>query len=418
LTKFRFLHAADLHLDSPLIGLSFKSPDFAKRVETASRQAFDNLVALAIEERCRFVVLAGDVFDRDLRHYQTGLYFLAGMKRLADADIDVFLVLGNHDAGNRFADKLAYTNNVHVFSKKRAESRMLENVGVAVHGRSFPRWDVEDNIARDYPAATPGVFNVGVLHTACAGSEGSHLRYAPCSVEQLVNHGYDYWALGHVHGFAVLNEAPHIVYSGNLQGRDPRETGAKGAVLVTIEDGMVAAVEHRPLDVVRWAVVTMDVTSHVHRDDMVDAIRDQVRVSCAETAERPVALRLVVTGKTVLHNELLLKRAAVCEDIEVLLTTLMNQDVWLEKFVVATEPPPAREMVDPTIAGRLDAEICRLAAGGRVAERLNERLAEIRTKLPAGAYADDFIVRMRAEIAGCATDLARGLINEADYAAD
>ena len=121
LTTFRFLHAADLHLDSPLVGLSCKSPDFAKRVETASRQAFDNLVALAIEERCRFVVLAGDVFDRDLRNFQTGLYFLTGMKRLADAGIDVFLVLGNHDAGNRFADKLAFTNNVHLFSKTRAE---------------------------------------------------------------------------------------------------------------------------------------------------------------------------------------------------------------------------------------------------------------------------------------------------------
>jgi exonuclease SbcD len=417
LTTFRFLHAADLHLDSPLIGLSCKSPDFAKRVETASRQAFDNLVALAIEERCRFVVLAGDVFDRDLRNFQTGLYFLTGMKRLADAGIDVFLVLGNHDAGNRFADKLAFTNNVHLFSKTRAESRMLEDVGVAVHGRSFPRWDLEDNIARDYPAAVQGAFNVGVLHTACAGSEGSHARYAPCSVDQLTNHGYDYWALGHVHGYAILKEGPHIVYSGNLQGRDPRETGAKGAVLVTAEDGLVASVEHRALDVVRWAVVTVDVTSHVHLDDMVDALRDQLRNSCSEAGDRPVALRLVVAGKTALHNELLLKRVAMGQEIEALLTTL-NQEIWLEKLVVATALPPAPEMVDPTVAGRLDAEIRRLSADGRVAAKLEEKLAEIRTRLPAGAYAEDFIERMRAEISGRVTDVARGLINEADYAAN
>jgi len=416
-SSFRFLHAADLHLDSPLIGLSCKSPDFARRVETASRQAFDNLVRLAIEERCRFVVLAGDVFDRDLRNFQTGLYFLAGMKRLGDAGIDVFLVLGNHDAGNRFADKLAYTSNVHLFSKKHAETRMLEDAGVAVHGRSFPRWDIEDNIARDYPAATPGVFNVGVLHSACAGSEGSHARYAPCTVEQLVNHGYEYWALGHVHGFAILNEAPHIVYSGNLQGRDPRETGAKGAVLVTVEDGEVAAVEHRPLDVVRWAVVTVDVMQHLELDEVVEALQYQISDLCAEAGDRPVALRVIATGKTVLHGELLLKRAAVREGIEAVLATL-GYDVWLEKFVVRTEPRPAVEMVDPTVAGRLDAEIRRLAGDGRVAAKLAERLADIRARLPAGAYADEFIERMRAEVVGRATDLARGLINEADHAAE
>src|SRR5208337_2640598 len=331
LTSFRFVHAADLHLDSPLIGLACKSPEFAKRVETASRQAFDNLVRLAIEERCRFVVLAGDVFDRELRNYQAGLHFLAGMKRLGDAGIDVFLVFGNHDAGNKFADKLPFANNVHVFSKKHAQSKMLEDVGVAVHGRSFPRWDVDENIARDYLVPVPGAFNIGVLHTACAGSEGAHARYAPCSLEQLVNHGYDYWALGHVHGFSVLHVVPYIVYSGNLQGRDPRETGAKGAVLVTVEDGTVASVEHCPLDVIRWAQVMVDVTPWVDRDEMVEAIREELRVSLAESGDRPVALRLGVTGKTVLHSELLLKRAAISEEIEALLVTL-DQEVWLEKF--------------------------------------------------------------------------------------
>jgi DNA repair exonuclease SbcCD nuclease subunit len=417
LGSFRFLHAADLHLDSPLIGLSVKSPEFAKRVETASRQAFDNLVRLALEEQCRFVVLPGDVFDRDLRNYQTGLYFLAGMKRLAGAGIDVFLVLGNHDAGNRFADRLAFSANVHLFSKRHAETRVLEDVGVAIHGRSFPKWDTEENLARDYPGAVPGMFNIGVLHTACVGSEGAHAPYAPCTIEQLANHGYDYWALGHVHGFAVLKEAPHIVYSGNLQGRDPRETGAKGAVLVTVDDGRVSLVEHRALDVVRWAAVTMDAASKADRDAMIDGLREQISEACAGAGDRAVALRVVVAGKTALHGELLMRRDAVREDIEALLPTL-SHEIWLEKFVVRTEPPASVEAVDPTVAGRLDREISRLAANGRLAAKIDEKLADIRARLPAGAYADEFIERMRSEIAGRATDLARGLINEAGHAAD
>ena len=230
MARFRFIHAADLHLDSPLLGLASKSADYAARVEAASRVAFDNLIALAIDEQCRFLLLAGDIFYGDLRNFQTGLYFLDGMRRLNEAGIDVFMIMGNHDAANRFADKLVLSANVHVFSKTQAELKTLDDVGVVLHGRSFPRWDMDEDMARDYPTAVQGMFNIGLLHPACAGSEGSHARYAPCTLEQLANHGYEYWALGHVHSHAVLSESPFIVYPGNLQGRHAREDGPKGAV--------------------------------------------------------------------------------------------------------------------------------------------------------------------------------------------
>ncbi len=416
MARFRFLHAADLHLDSPLIGLSCKSADFAKRIEMASRQAFDNLVRLAIEEKCRFVVLSGDVFDREQRHYPTGLYFAQGMKWLGEAGIDVFVVLGNHDAGNKFADKLGYAANVQVFDRKRAGTKMIEDVGVAVHGRSFPQWDTKENLALGYPVPAPGVFNVGVLHTACAGKEGDHAPYAPCSVDQLRNHGYDYWALGHVHGFAILSDTPHIVYPGNLQGRDPRETGPKGAVLVTVEDGKVASVEHQALDVVRWAAVTIDATPYDDRSLFIDEVRNRLADACEEAGDRAVAVRIKVTGKTILHHELHLQRASVMADVEDVLPTL-GQDVWVEKFSVATEPPPAPDAVDPTVAGRLDAEIRRLAGDGYLAARLEEKLAEIRTKLPKNAHAEEFIERMKVEMAGRAANVALSLIDEADHAA-
>ena len=415
--SFRFLHAADLHLDSPLVGLSCKSPEFAQRVETASREAFDNLIALAIEEECRFVVFAGDVFDGDVRNFQVALYFMDGMRRLGEAGIDAFVILGNHDSANRFAGKLEFAGNVHLFGKARAETKRLEEVGVAVHGRSFPRADFNENMARNYPAAVPGWFNIGLLHTACEGSEGEHARYAPCTVEQLVNHGYDYWALGHVHGHAILNEVPHVVYSGNLQGRDPRETGAKGVVLVTVEDGVVASVEHRALDVVRWAVLTTDVGGHADRAEMREALREIVRAGCADAGHRPVALRLIVAGETTLHDELLLEKVSVREDVEALLETV-PQEVWLEKLEISTARPPAAEAMDPTIAGRLDAEVLRLAEDGRIAEVLEQQLVDIRDKLPGGDAADKFIERMQTEIAGRAAALARALVSEAGHAAD
>ncbi|MFS0772940.1 metallophosphoesterase family protein [Sphingomonas sp. 1P08PE] len=413
---FKFIHAADLHLDSPLLGLAGKSADFASRIEAASREAFDNLVELAIAEGCRFVLLAGDIFDGDLRNFQTGLYFVEGMRRLGDAGIDVLMILGNHDSQNRFADKLSMTQNVHVFPKAAATSRSLDDVAVTVHGRSYPRWDLSEDIARDYPPATAGTLNIGVLHTACAGSEGDHARYAPCTPEQLANHGYDYWALGHVHERAILSEHPHIVYPGNLQGRHARETGPKGAMLVAVEDGRIATVEHRALDVVRWHAASFDACAHDDQTEMLTALRDDL-AQVADTADgRPVALRLTIRGATPLHPHLTLNRAALREDIETLLATLSG-DHWLEKLVLATTLPPAADTFDPSIGGRLAAEIDRLVGEG-VEGTLEARLAEIRAKLPAGAHADAFIEQMRSDIPTRAAELARSLVSEVGHAAD
>lgn len=412
---FKFIHAADLHLDSPLLGLAGRSADFAARIEAASRQAFDNLVDLAIAEGCRFMLLAGDIFDGDLRNFQTGLYFVEGMRRLGEAGVDVFMILGNHDSQNRFADKLSMTGNVHVFPKASATSRCLEDVGVTVHGRSYPRWDLSEDIARDYPPPAAGTLNIGVLHTACAGSEGEHARYAPCTPEQLANHGYDYWALGHVHERAILSEHPHIVYPGNLQGRHAREAGPKGAMLVTVGDGRIASVEHRALDVVRWHSASFDAGPHWDRDAMLAAMRDDLVQVGAATEGRPVALRLTLSGTTPLHAQLTLDRAALREDVETLLATLSG-DHWLEKLVISTAPPTAAGTVDPTVAGRLGVEIDRLADGA-VRETLEVRLAEIRAKLPAGAHADAFIEQMRGEIPARAAALARSLVSEVGDAA-
>jgi len=416
LPDFKFIHAADLHLDSPLLGLAGKSADFAARIEAASREAFDNLINLAITEACRFVLLAGDIFDGDLRNFQTGLYFVEGMRCLNEAGVDVFMVLGNHDSQNRFADKLLLTQNVHVFPKTVATSRSLDDIGVTIHGRSYPRWDLSEDIARNYPPATAGTLNIGVLHTACAGSEGEHARYAPCTPEQLANHGYDYWALGHVHERAILSEHPHIVYPGNLQGRHARETGPKGAMLITVEDGRIATVEHRALDVVRWHAASFDASAHDDHTEMLTALRDDLAQVAAGADGRPVALRLTIHGATPLHSHLTLNQAALREDIETLLATVSG-DHWLEKLVLATTPPPVADTFDPSIGGRLSVEIERLADGG-VGESFEARLAEIRSKLPAGAHADAFIERMRSDIPARAAALARALVSEVGHASD
>ena len=409
MVNFRFIHAADLHLDSPLIGLAKKSEDYAARLDDASRRAFDNLVALAIEEDCRLIVIAGDIFDGQWRDYRTGLFFVDRMRRLRQAGIRVVVIAGNHDAENRFANRLIYSDNVKLMSQRHPESFLIEELGVAIHGRSFPQRDVVDNIAIEYPSPVPGRFNIGLLHTACGGSEG-HASYAPCTVAQLVNHGYQYWALGHIHKRQELAKTPYIVYPGNLQGRSVRETGPKGATLVEVIDGDVARIVHCPLDVVRWIVEDVTVAGMETREALLPAVGERIERAYAGRDGRALAMRLRVVGSTVLHAELAATAPAVREEIETLAVGIAS-NIWIDKVEICTSPSAASADIDPTVAGRLRQAVQSLAADAWLTLRLEARLAEINIKLPAGARRDALFQALRAEGPEKARTLALAMID-------
>ncbi|GBQ14533.1 metallophosphoesterase family protein [Komagataeibacter rhaeticus] len=408
--EFRFLHAADLHLDSPLRGLTEKSGEYARLVADASRRAFSDMVSLAIESACRFVVLAGDVFDGDLRDTQCGLFFISGMARLRAAGIRVFMILGNHDAENRFARHLRVTDNVHLFATTGAETCIMEDLGVAVHGHSFGRRDVRTNIARQYPPPVAGLFNIGILHTACQGREG-HETYAPCTVEQLVNHGYQYWALGHVHTREILHRDPYVVYAGNLQGRHAREAGPKGASLVTVRGGAVATVEHRVLDAVRWACESVDLTQVATHEEMDARIRNAAKDIMAQAQGRPVALRLELAGTTPLHAALLRDRQAVQEEVEAVLAGISDQ-IWLERLQLRTGAPARPAVMDPSTGGRIAADIRAAATPEALQAELDAILTAVIERMPAHTRREEMRAAILHDVPARARDLALSLVQD------
>jgi DNA repair exonuclease SbcCD nuclease subunit len=392
-----------------LVGLSQKSRDVAERIDDASRRAFNNLISLATEEECAFVLIAGDVFDGNWRDYRTGLFFVDGMRRLKSANIPAFIVLGNHDAENRFASRLKFAENVHLFSPKKAETRRIDKLAVAVHGRSYPQRDVMENLASTYPPPVEGFFNIGLLHSACSGRAG-YEPYAPCTVEQLVNHGYDYWALGHIHDYDILKKNPHIVYSGNLQGRQLRESGAKGAVLVTVEEGVITDINHHALDIVRWDVADVDVSGATDLHTIEDLTRARLR-KCIDAAEgRAVAARVRLFGETNLYGELLKGRSALAEEMQTIAADI-SPDLWIERLQLDTTQAACAPVVDPTVSGKIKEVMRDLSIDAHSAQRLEALLTDVKSKMPAAARVDELINRLRKEVPRRALELAISVVD-------
>lgn len=335
---FTFLHAADIHLDSPLRGLEGYADAPVEQLRAATRRAFDNLIELAIEEQAAFVLLAGDIYDGEWKDYNTGLFFIDRISRLRNKNIRVFMVSGNHDAASQISKGLRLPDNVHLFSVQQPETVIIEPLGVAVHGQGYHTRALTENLARNFPQALPHYLNIGLLHTSLTGRQG-HEPYAPCSLDDLRARGYDYWALGHVHKREEVEQYPRIVFPGNIQGRHVHESGAKGATLVRVEEGRIASAEHRELDVLRWGVCRVDLSDSATVDLAIEAVRQGMEAQQAGAAGRPLALRLLLAGESPVHAELHRQSASLIEEFRGIAAGL--GEVWLEKVQLATQRPVA-----------------------------------------------------------------------------
>jgi exonuclease SbcD len=380
----RFVHAADIHLDSRLEGLSAYPGAPVELLRSATRRAFTALVDLVLEEGVDFLVIAGDLYDGDWRDYNTGLFFVAEMRRLDQAGIRVVIALGNHDAESELTRQLTLPANVTVFGTRKPETVRLDAHRVALHGQSFREAATKDNLAVHYPAPVPGWFNVGVLHTALEG-QTVHANYAPCAVAELQARGYDYWALGHVHEHRVVGEAPWIVYPGNLQGRSVRELGPRGAVLVEETGGRVA-VTRRPLNVVQWDHLELDVSGAKDVAEVVRRVGTEFVSRVGQLERRvPLAVRVTLTGRTAAHGELFRREEHLRAELLAAATALGDEVLWVEKVRVRTEPA----LDATTVQARADAVadlqalLDRAATDPGLLDELREDLAELVTRVPA-----------------------------------
>jgi len=379
----KFIHASDIHLDSPLCGLTRYEGAPVDDVRRATRDALDNLVQLATDEDVDFILVAGDLYDGDWKDYNTGLYFAKKMTELKTAGIKVFIIAGNHDAESKITRKLSLPDNVTILNTRKPETIYLEELGAAIHGQGYSKQVVTDNLASGYPQAQPGAFNIGMLHTAMTGREG-HEPYAPCNIDDLKSKGYDYWALGHVHRFEVINERPWVVCAGNIQGRSVRETGAKGCVLVTVEDDAVKLVEHKELDVLRWVAIEADASGTVSCEDVIDCVGAAIEEALDENNNLPLALRVRVKGACEAHRELAANKERWVNEIRSRAIEIGGGRAWVEKVRFETENRESQEALIEAggALGDLLKGITELQADDKLLEKIMGEFNELQDKLP------------------------------------
>lgn len=379
----KFIHTADVHLDSPLTGLSAYPDSPAERLRSATRDAFSELVTMAIEEAVDFMVIAGDLYDGTWRDFNTGLFFCMEMGRLKRADIPVFVLYGNHDAESEMTRKLELPDNVHVFPTNKPGTLRFERLGVALHGQSFKHKETTSNLVTGYPAPERGLFNIGVLHTALEGYK-AHASYAPCSVEELHAKGYGYWALGHVHEFAQWSGASTIVFPGNLQGRSVKECGRRGAVLVSVDEAGSVAVKRVLIDVLRWEHLEVDAATCDTLQDVSRSVGEALQSVLNEDGQVPRAVRVTVKGKTKAHGQLFGLEAQLRAEVLAQIAGIGNERLWLEKVRVVTEAfVDADKMHEHVNAfGDLQAILSQAAVDPEFLAELQKELAPFAAKTP------------------------------------
>jgi DNA repair protein SbcD/Mre11 len=338
---YRFIHAADIHLDSPLRSLALRNPELADLIGNATRRAFVNIIDLCLTEQVDALLLAGDLYDGEQTSMKTAHFLAAQIRRLHEAGIKVFIIRGNHDALSRITREVTFpADSVNVFGS-RPEAIPVEpakGISVVIHGLSFARPQAPESLLPRFKPPVEGAVNIALMHTSLAGAPG-HDLYAPCALGDLDTAGFDYWALGHIHKRTVSQGHCTIVMPGMPQGRDINEAGAKSVTLVTIADDRSVSIEERLTSIAQFESVPIDLNGIDDWRDMLGAVTETLQRVRANVASEHFVARVRLSGATSLAWR-------IRTDRELLLADAANQAIdigktWIEKIEINCRHPQA-----------------------------------------------------------------------------
>jgi DNA repair protein SbcD/Mre11 len=395
---FSFIHAADLHLDTPFTGVGRVDPKLQKTLRDASLTAFDNLIHAAVRNSVDFVLLAGDIYDGIEHGVRAQARFLKGLRELDRHNIKSFFIHGNHDpveegwSALRPEDLPASAIRFDQSNEVLAMPVIRDGKTIAVvHGISFRLKSEGRNLSKLFPVRSGGdrPFHIGLLHCN-VGRQDGHGDYAPCSLNDLCNRSIDYWALGHIHKRTVLSSRdPVVLYPGNLQARRFDESGPKGATLVRIDSFGTATLELLQLDVIRFAHLHVNVNGNDSLDQILLACEERCTTAVREANERMLIARITLEGATAAHSDLL-KTKAQDELLSVFSDRLQTGTFYLDAVLISTKPPLDRNKAAQS--GGFEAALLRLnddLFGSD--DELQALFQQVRTPLLKRGHFDEFL---------------------------
>jgi DNA repair exonuclease SbcCD nuclease subunit len=343
MAQLRFIHSSDLHLDTPFKGLSSWNRDLASKLKDATFKSFRKIVDLCLNKQVDFLLISGDIFESDNKSLTAQLKFISELKRLSDKGIPAYIVCGNHDPLNSWLDISRLPENVIRFGSSKVENHTFikDNKPVAdIYGISFHKKVINENLSRKYKLKNnPSRFSLAVLH-GTAGAAGPHENYAPFKVKDVINKGFDYWALGHIHKRHIVHKSnPTIVYPGNPQGRDFGETGAKGCYLVEIDTNKKVNLRFIPVQLIRFEEIKVGLAEEDTITDLADRIENAKSNIEDYESNMNYIFRINLTGKSAIHS--LLNKPGETEQ----LTEHFNEGqleqtyfTWVDRIELNTRP--------------------------------------------------------------------------------
>ncbi|MBD7985864.1 DNA repair exonuclease [Sporosarcina sp. Sa2YVA2] len=292
MSTIRFIHTADLHLDSPFKGMTGLTSGRLDDLRNSTFNAFDRLIAYALQSRPDFMLIVGDIYDGEDRSLRAQLKFQKAMERLHEADIPVVITYGNHDHLSGSWTRFELPTNVHEFTEEVGEVTLsIRGQEVVLHGFSYPQRHVRHEMISRYPKAiNQEQIHIGLLHGSKAG-DASHAVYSPFTISELQSKHYDYWALGHIHERQHLSESPPIIYPGNIQGRHKNEQGEKGFYEVELSKSNVL-LTFIPTSVIRFASLPVTISTVHHANVLVDRCVEAIEAFITENGPAIIELEL------------------------------------------------------------------------------------------------------------------------------
>ncbi len=380
---FKFIHCADLHLDSPFEGIREFSPDIAESLRCATFNSFQNIVDLAIEENVDFIIIAGDIYDSANKDIRTQYRFNQILKRAVESGIKCFLTHGNHDPLSTWENSLRLPDDVYRFGCDKIEKAIVKRkneVLANIYGISYRQREVKENLAHRFPQKDDNdIFSIGILHCNVGGIS-EHDNYAPCTIEDLVRCKLDYWALGHVHNRKILKEDyPYIVYPGNSQGRNIREAGEKGCYLVQVDEDRNIEINFFPTDKIQWVIKKIDVSDLDNIEDLLDELMKEKESIRSMSKGRASVIRLYLDGRTNLNKKIRDEETGIIKTLREGEND-RDQFAWVESIVINTRPNidiSSRKQIEDFVG-----EFLEVAESLKTSDQFKTEIMKILTSVP------------------------------------